>query len=209
MCYSDQQTDIQNLVLDILFALRSLPATGHGTLRSDLLGIISAAASNDFDYDRTKPLLKAALADDLNDYITWDQVCNAVTEPTPPPRPTASCFQQTQWLRNTSSFANSSEHRKYVDDVLKEGLGTMYIGIRNFHDVYFGVVTGLETASQMFFKQCLEDSDPLFKDEWRGWPKDANQDGVLSWLAKFSEKLAAFATVISQFRRINIDGGHW
>ncbi|OBS20584.1 hypothetical protein FPOA_06941 [Fusarium poae] len=194
------QEDIQNLVLDLLSALRSLPAvrflrskTGHGTLRSDLLRLISAAASNDFDYDRIKPLLKAALADDPNDYIIWDQVYNAVTEPTPPPRPTASSFQQTPWLRNTSSFANSSEHRKYVDDVLKEELGPMYIGIRNFHDVYFGVVTGLETASQMFFKQCLEGSDPLFKDGWRGWPKDANQDGVLSWLAEFSEKLAAFA----------------
>ncbi|EXK78558.1 hypothetical protein FOQG_16775 [Fusarium oxysporum f. sp. raphani 54005] len=194
------QEDIQNLVLDLLSALRSLTAvrllrskTGHGTLRSDLLRLISAAASDDFDYDRVKPLLKAALADDPNDYIIWDQVYNAVTEPTPPPRPTTSSFQQTPWLRNTSSFANSSEHRKYVDDVLKEELGPMYVGIRNFHDVYFGVVTGLETASQMFFKQCLEGSDPLFKDGWRGWPKDANQDGVLSWFAEFSEKLAAFA----------------
>ncbi|GKU22662.1 unnamed protein product, partial [Fusarium langsethiae] len=194
------QEDIQNLVLDLLSALRSLPTvrflrskTGHGTLRSDLLRLISAAASDDFDYDRVKPLLKAALADDPNDYIIWDQVYNAVTEPTPPPRLTASSFQQTPWLRNTSSFANSSEHRKYVDDVLKEELGPMYVGIRNFHDVYFGIVTGLESASQMFFKQCLGGSDPLFKDGWKGWPKDANQDGVLSWFAEFSEKLAAFA----------------
>jgi hypothetical protein len=41
----------------------------------------------------------------------------------PPPRPLSS-FPQIPWLYNTSSFANSFEHRKYVDDVLKEELGT-------------------------------------------------------------------------------------
>ncbi|KAK7398512.1 hypothetical protein QQX98_012105 [Neonectria punicea] len=165
----------------------------RGTLRSDLLRLELSLDSDDFDYDRIKPLLKAALADDLNDYLIWDQAYNAVTESTPPPRLTASSLQQTPWLRNTSSFANSSEHRKYVDDVLKEELGPMYVGLRNFHDTYFRGVSDLETASQAFFKQCLEGSDPLFDDGWKGWPKDANQDDVLSWFADFSEKLAAFA----------------
>ncbi len=75
-------------------------------------------SSDDFDLDRIKPLLNAALADNPDDVLIWDQASNAVTESTPPPRPIASSLLQTPWLRNTSSFVNSTEHRKYVDAVL-------------------------------------------------------------------------------------------
>ncbi|KAG6989143.1 hypothetical protein FocnCong_v020893 [Fusarium oxysporum f. sp. conglutinans] len=114
---------------------------------------------------------------------------DAVAEPTPPPRPIASSLQQIPWLRNTSSFANSSEHRKYVEDVLKEELESMYVGVRHFHDAHFGGVAGLDAASQAFFKQCVEGSDPLFEDSWKGWPRDASQDDAAT----------------SQTQRINID----
>ncbi|RMI93034.1 hypothetical protein CDV36_016569, partial [Fusarium kuroshium] len=194
-----EREDIQNLILDLLSALRNLSAvrslpskTGRGTLRSDLLRLELSLDSDDFDYDCVKPLLKSALASEP-DTLIWGRVYVAVTESTPPPRPIASSLQQTPWLRNTSSFANSSEHRKYVDDVLKEELGTLYVELRNFHGAYFGGVAGLDTASQAFFEQCVQGSDPLFEDGWKGWPNDANQDDVLSWFADFSEKLAAFA----------------
>ncbi|RYP03602.1 hypothetical protein DL764_005032 [Monosporascus ibericus] len=54
-------------------------------------------------------------------------------------------------------------------------------------------MTDLKTTSEAFFKQYMEGGDPLFDDSWRGWPKDANQDNVLSWFADFNEKLMAFA----------------
>ncbi|RYC78653.1 hypothetical protein BFJ63_vAg18473 [Fusarium oxysporum f. sp. narcissi] len=194
------QEDLQNLVVDLLLALqglrisRLLRSSGSGkNLLSDLSRLNAAVNLDDFDLDRIKPLLRLTLADKPDDALIWNLVYDAVTESTPPPRVTASSLQQTPWLRNTSSFANSSEHRKYVDDVLKEELGPMYVGLRNFHDTYFRGVTDLETASQAFFKQCLEGSDPLFEGGWKGWPKDANQDDVLSWFADFSEKLATFA----------------
>ncbi|OBS15090.1 hypothetical protein FPOA_14101 [Fusarium poae] len=195
-----EHEDVQDLASSLLSAIQILPATrllpsktGRGTLRSDLLRLVSTAASADFDFDRVKPLLKSALVDEPDDALIWDELYNAVTESTPPPRQVASSIQQTPWLRNTSSFANSSEHRKYVDDVLKEELGPMYVGLRNFHNTYFGGVADLQTAAQAFFEQCLEGSDPLFEDGWKGWPKDANQDDVLSWFADFSEKLTTFA----------------
>ncbi|KAG8664734.1 uncharacterized protein FPOAC1_013514 [Fusarium poae] len=195
-----EHEDVQDLASSLLSAIQILPATrllpsktGRGTLRSDLLRLVSTAASADFDFDRVKPLLKSALVDEPDDALIWDELYNAVTESTPPPRQVASSIQQTPWLRNTSSFANSSEHRKYVDDVLKEELGPMYVGLRNFHSTYFGGVADLQTAAQAFFEQCLEGSDPLFEDGWKGWPRDANQDDVLSWFADFSDKLAAFA----------------
>ncbi|KAG4281050.1 hypothetical protein FPRO04_13457 [Fusarium proliferatum] len=48
-------------------------------------------------------------------------------------------------------------------------------------------------AAQVFFEQCVQGSDPLFEDGWKGWPRDANQDGVLSWFSDINNKLAAFS----------------
>ncbi|KAE9566671.1 hypothetical protein CGMCC3_g17198 [Colletotrichum fructicola] len=124
--------DLQNLVFILLSTLQILPAArllptriGNGTLRGDLSRLNTSITSNNFDLNRAKPLLKAALADKLDDELIWRQVSNLAIEDTPPPRSIASSLQQTPWLHNTSSFANSSEHRRYVDDVLKEELGTM------------------------------------------------------------------------------------
>ena len=69
----------------------------------------------------------------------------------------------------------------------------MYVDLRDFHKTYFGSVRNLETASKTFFKDCLEGSNPLFGNGWRGWPEEAKEDDVLSWFADFTEKLAAFA----------------
>ncbi|KAM3510064.1 hypothetical protein MY11210_006070 [Beauveria gryllotalpidicola] len=191
---------IRNRSIRLLSDLLDLPATrvlrsqtNYGMLQDDLLKLISAISSDGFDLERIKPLLKATIANESDNDI-WDQVYEAIIEHTPPPRQITSSLLQTPWLRNTSSFANSSEHRKYVDDVLKEELGTMYVGLRDFHKTYFGDVAALEVSSKAIFKQCLEGSDALFNDGWKGWPKKANQDEVLSWFADFSEKLDAFAT---------------
>ncbi|KIX09843.1 uncharacterized protein Z518_00924 [Rhinocladiella mackenziei CBS 650.93] len=63
------------------FSLRPAPfEEGHGSLRSNLLGLISTVASSDFDFDRVKPLLNAALIDKPDDTLIWDQVHNAVTD---------------------------------------------------------------------------------------------------------------------------------
>ena len=43
------------------------------------------------------------------------------------------------------------------------------------------------------FKRCTEDRNALFVDGWKGWSKDANQDGVLSWFTDLSEKLASLS----------------
>ncbi|KAH8748471.1 hypothetical protein F5883DRAFT_473975 [Diaporthe sp. PMI_573] len=192
--------DLRKLVLAFLSAAQNFPAARllparavRGTLRSDLLRLELSLDSDDYDLDRVTPLLKAALADDSEDALIWDRVYSAVTESTPPPRPVASSLQQTPWLRNTSSFANSSEHRKYVDNVLKEELGPMYVDLPDFHETYFGDVPNLETASKTFFGECSQGSNPLFNNGWTKWPREAKQDDVLSWFADFSEKLAAFA----------------
>ncbi|ORY58515.1 uncharacterized protein BCR38DRAFT_527535 [Pseudomassariella vexata] len=180
--------DLQDLTLDLLVALqglrtpRLLPSTGRGkNLLSDLTGLNSAVNSNHFDFD---PLTKCP------DGEIWDQVYIAVTESTPPPRPAASSLQQTPWLYNISSPANSAEYRQDVDRVHKQELGPLYAGLRQFREKFCGRVPGLEVASKAVFEKCLEGDNPPFKEGWVGWPKDAKQDDVLSWFAGRSEKLA-------------------
>lgn len=73
---SNQYADVQDLTSSLLSALQILPATrllpskiGHGTLRSDLLRLISTAASAEFNFDRVKSLLKSALINKPNDTL--------------------------------------------------------------------------------------------------------------------------------------------
>ncbi|CAI0652176.1 unnamed protein product [Colletotrichum noveboracense] len=191
--------DLQILALVLLSALQILPAARF--LRSssgraffaDLSNLNSKITSDDFDLNRAKPLLRSALADNPDDELIWRQVSNLLIEATPPPRTIPSSLQQTPWLHNTSSFANSSEHRRYVDGILREELGTMYVGLPGFRDAYFRGVDGLEAASKEFFDQCLNGSGSFFQNGWKGWPQDANEKSVLEWLAGFVEKLAVFA----------------
>jgi hypothetical protein len=106
-----------------------------------------------------------------------------------------SSVEQTPWLRNTSSFANSSEHRKYVDDVLKEELGPLYVGIPGFYEKFFGEISSLTEISVAMFRECQEGNDPLFCTErgWRDWPKSAQERDVLKWIAKQIELFLDFA----------------
>ncbi|KAJ4313972.1 hypothetical protein N0V84_009150 [Fusarium piperis] len=158
-----------------------------------MVKLYTAAASDDFDLGRVQSLLEQAI-DKADDWAIWDQVKSAVAETTPPPRSLPSFIEQTPWLRNTSSFANSAEHRQYVDGVLKEELGLMYVGLPKFWDTYFSGMDDLEMASEAFFKQCVEEPSPMFSNGWTGWPTDAREDRVLNWFADFYKSLATFAT---------------
>jgi hypothetical protein len=156
--------DLKTVLIDLVTAFQSLPTArklsstrGRGTLRSDLLRLELSIESDDFDLEQPNPLLNAVLENEPDEVI-WNKVYDAVTESTPPPRPIPS-IQQTPWLRNTSSFANSSEHRKYVDDVLKEELGPMHVGIPGFFEAIFEGVTGLEPTAKAVLQKCKQRSD--------------------------------------------------
>jgi hypothetical protein len=53
-------------------------------------------------------------------------------------------------LRNTSSFANSFKRHKYIDDIPKEELGTIYIDIPGFYAAFFRNITDLKTRLRLF-----------------------------------------------------------
>ena len=69
----------------------------------------------------------------------------------------------------------------------------MYVGLPGFYETYFGGIAELEAASEAVFKKCVEGDRPLFRAGWCGWPKEADQDDVLSWFAELTDRLAAFA----------------
>ncbi|KAJ5318441.1 hypothetical protein N7476_004861 [Penicillium atrosanguineum] len=175
-----------------------------GTLQNDLRRLISAAASESFDSSRIWPLLTVIVSEKPDSDI-WGCVYHAVTEPTPPPRAIASSLQQTPSNLKTSSFANSSEYRQDVDKVLKSELGRLYVGLPHFRSTFFGAVSGLQQGSEAVFQRCIEGSDSLFVNGWKGWPNDANQEKVLSWFADLSEKLATisadYSPVTARLRR--------
>ncbi|KAK1517377.1 hypothetical protein CABS01_16680, partial [Colletotrichum abscissum] len=84
--------DLRNLTLTLLSALRShilsrsLPSkSGSSNFQSDLLRLISAATSDNFEFDSVKSLLKSALSNKVDDFTIWDQAYSAVPETTPPP----------------------------------------------------------------------------------------------------------------------------
>jgi hypothetical protein len=179
----------KNLLVDLIVTLQSLPASSHlpstttrGTLRNDLRRFISVVDSDEFDIARLFPLLDA-ICDGRPDEAIWNEAYAAVVESTPPPR-LLPFLNQTPYLHTTSSFVNSSEHRKYVDDVLKEELGSIYVNVPGFYEAYFGDVDGLEEAGAAVYRRCREGDSPLFSEEigWHDWPNNAKEKEVLGWL---------------------------
>jgi hypothetical protein len=184
---TDVPVAFQNLTLDLISAFQILPASrllrssgGGRNLYSDILRL-NTFLTEDFDIDRVRPLLRAVINEE-SDELLWQKVYTAVTESTPPPRQISSILQ-TPLTRNTSSFANSSEHRKYIDDVLKEELGPMYVGVPGFFEAKFGGVTGLEQTAKVLLEECQKGDTPMYRrhEGWQGWPSDANERDVLGW----------------------------
>lgn len=185
-----------NIVTDLLVVLHNLPAarllpsrSGRSSLRSDLLRLdLSLADTDGYELDRIFPLLLAILKNE-SDRVIWNHVAIAVTESTPPPRALPN-LDQTPYSRNTSSFVNTSEHRKYVDGVLKAELGLcVHVGVPRFYEAFFGEIEGLETAAAAVFMNCQKGNNPLYNQElgWRDWPQRAQEKDVLKWLAELVE----------------------
>ncbi|KAI9036229.1 uncharacterized protein KD926_002197 [Aspergillus affinis] len=192
---------LQNLYLDLILALQALPASrilrsvsGSSNIFSDLSRLGSAVNSNDFDPERLFPLLGAVLNKE-SDGAIWDKVYTVAAESTPPPRP-LPFLDQTPYLHTTSSFVKSSEHRKYVDTVLKEELGSIYVGIPGFYNAYFGSVDGLEETGAAVLRRCKERHTPLFNEGkgWRAWPESAKENEVLGWLSTLIDEVREIAS---------------
>ncbi|EDN05678.1 predicted protein [Histoplasma mississippiense (nom. inval.)] len=170
--------------------------TGDENLASDLASLFRRLQQNHLTYNHCRALAWLVIQKDL-DVNVWNAVLSlidTVTRVTTPPRPISS-IQQTPWLRNTSSFVNSTEYRKHVDFVLKEELGEIHVDIPGFFDAYFGNIAQLTAASQAVLEGCKRGDNPLYGEEegWRGWPELAAEKDVLGWLANIIAELVRLA----------------
>jgi hypothetical protein len=70
-----------------------------------------------------------------------------------------------------------------VDDVLKEELGPMYVGVPGFFKAYFGGIEDLEPVAKTVLENCKKGDEPIYhKDNgWKGWPDGAKEKDVLVW----------------------------
>jgi len=55
-----------------------------------------------------------------------------------------------------------SEYRKYIDYILKEELGPLYIGIPSVYKAFFREVEGLKEVSAAIFKKYKEGDNLLY-----------------------------------------------
>ncbi|KAH8585983.1 hypothetical protein B0O99DRAFT_695910 [Bisporella sp. PMI_857] len=200
------QEDIQTLTIGLLSALLNLPAirflrskTSHGTLSSDLLKLISAVTSDNFHFDRIKPLLTAALTDNRDDALIWDQVYNAVTESLTSPKqltpPTA--FEKAVF---DTPFRSSSASQRWIEQthdevdqrILEELTGRVYYDVGGFYERYFEGKTWTNNARDIY-----EESRAQYTEgRWSGWPEPSIQSlFFFEWFMKFQD------TVLSGLRR--------
>lgn len=113
-----------NLALQTIQLTRALPSRiGQGTLLRDLFNLGSQINSNGFDVQLMIPLFET-VESNASDIEIYDALFALAGRPATPPRP-LPYLDQTPLLRNTSNFVNTSEHRKHVDNVLKEELGSL------------------------------------------------------------------------------------
>ncbi|WVN88934.1 uncharacterized protein L203_106463 [Cryptococcus depauperatus CBS 7841] len=80
--------NLQDVTLILLSALLILPVPSllqskrsiRYTVRDDILRLISSVPCGDFNFDCTRPLLEAALADNPEDALIWDLVATAADQ---------------------------------------------------------------------------------------------------------------------------------
>ena len=192
--------DTRNLIRKLVLAFENSPASEqlpskfrNATLLDDIDHFLPSIASRTYDLQRTITLCERVIECASEEEI-WDAVYDLVTE-SPPFLCPASSIEQTPWQHNTNSFVNSAEHRRYVDDVLKEELGPMHVGVPGFFKAFFAEVAGLELAAQAVFEKCKEGDNPSYREGsgWQSWPEKAREKDVLSWFAPMTGQLLDFA----------------
>ncbi|KAF2007403.1 hypothetical protein P154DRAFT_592774, partial [Amniculicola lignicola CBS 123094] len=65
-------------------------------------------------------------------------------------------------LYNIGSFINSTKNYKYIDSILKEELGQLYIRVPDFFNTYFRSILGLKLVVEVVFNKCKEGNNLLY-----------------------------------------------
>ena len=138
---------------------------------------IKPAAQTTRSQTENRPLLPLVVPQkngviQTSDINIWAAVLDLVAQTrqlpqstTPPPSHLSftSSFQQTPWSFNTSSFAHTPEHRKRVDDAVREGLlPGLRLDIPDFVHAVFGQVPRLDELAKEVSDICQQGNRPLY-----------------------------------------------
>ena len=181
------------------FDLRS--KTGYGDVASELSTLFNRVRNGDFSYEHYHELSRLVVRK-TPDADIWNAVFDLIhklSRLTPPPSLPLikSSFQQTPWTFNTGGFEDTSEHRKYVDDVLRAELTpSLRIDIPDFMNAIFGPVPRLDELSKILFDHCQKEDTPLYIEVsgWAKWPFSAKENLVLDWLQEVVNRLIKWTT---------------
>ncbi len=204
-------------MLDFILALQAQPAarairsrTGNGPLSGDIASFYARLSANQEHAKHVAPLLKLVVTQSgdvvsqTSDIDIWAAVLDLIARTRPIPQPTTpppsrpsftSSFQQTPWSFNTGSFEDTSEHRKQVDDALKqELLPSLRIDVPDFTDAVFEHVPRLDELAEAVFDLCQEGDAPQYKEGsgWARWPRSAEEGLVLEWLQDLMKRFTAW-----------------
>ncbi|KAG6171095.1 hypothetical protein E4U11_001192 [Claviceps purpurea] len=135
-----------------------------------------------------RPLLSRAI-DGADDKDLWRKVKKAIVTTS------QNLCADTPFSHNDAFVADSLEHRKDVDHLMREGLGQIHVDIPHLLQAFFPrSVDGLKRTSKSFFKKCRRGRTPRYKDgSWTNWPVGAVEKEVFRWLKRFCKKLEKFA----------------
>ena len=87
-----------------------------------------------------------------------------------------------------------------MDNILKEKLGPLYIGIPSLYKAFFKGVEGLKEVSAAIFKKYKEGDNLLYaKGGQRNWPKGVKEYRVLK---QFNKLIILFLDFIKKYRFI-------
>ncbi|KAL2041528.1 hypothetical protein N7G274_005910 [Stereocaulon virgatum] len=181
---------------EVAFGLRS--KTRNGNIVSELSTLVGRVQNGDFNYEHYRVLSRLVIKE-APDVDIWNAVFDLISTHsriTPPPSRTSftSSFQQTPWSFNTGSFADASEHRRQVDNALREELlPTLRIDVPDFIPAVFGHISRLDELAEKVFDQCQKKDTRLYTkgSGWTEWPKSAKEDLVLDWLHNLMKQFVA------------------
>ncbi|OTA60266.1 hypothetical protein K449DRAFT_396212 [Hypoxylon sp. EC38] len=168
--------DIKGLISGFLLMLQNLPAARllrsrtRGLLRSDLLRLDLSLDSDDLDFKRIQPLLRAIINKKSDEEI-WTQVYHAVAEPTPstPPSNRPPTYNGTAVKASSSRLANS-EIRSVVE-------GELFYEIKDctFRDV---------KEQKKMLEVLMAEHDG---SKWATFPSIPDESSIWSWLRSLED----------------------
>ncbi|KAG6099808.1 hypothetical protein E4U30_006004, partial [Claviceps sp. LM220 group G6] len=181
--------DVRDLAILLLNGLMDHPAGEMlhqlgGKRVSNLSWIVIAAAAVRY----LKCLLAKAI-DQADDEDLWKQVERYIVTNS------QNLCADTPFSHDEALVANSSEHCKDVNHLMREELGQIHVGIPRLLQTFFpSSVDDLERTSKVFFKKCQRGRTPRYKDDtWTDWPTRAVEKKVFRWLKRFCKRLDKFA----------------